>query len=126
MLVVMVGSGNGLKNGVTDGFKDFAQNSGFMWSNPTTKAFGGFQRGRRWFPNNLDAEQFRDNVKGLDIISPRLSGWGFNNGENVVRGLRSGSYSITGDYPQFQLVDPSTFILGRNINEEDIRRNNFV
>lgn len=36
MLVLLLGSGNGLKNGVTRGFSEWATNSGFIWSNRTT------------------------------------------------------------------------------------------
>jgi len=36
MLVILLGSGTGLKNGVTGDFGDFATNSVFMWSRPTT------------------------------------------------------------------------------------------
>ena len=54
MLVVMTGSGNGLVNGATHGFRSFAENSGFMWGMMTTKAYGGFNRGRWWSLNNDD------------------------------------------------------------------------
>ena len=35
MLVVMLGSGTGLQNGVTNGMGDFATNSAFMWTQVT-------------------------------------------------------------------------------------------
>jgi putative ABC transport system permease protein len=121
MLVVMSGSGNGLKNGITEGVKDFATNSAFMWSQNTTKSFEGYKRGRYWNVNNSDIVAIRDQVQGLDVISPRLQGWNLRSGENVVRGKKSGAFNVMGDYPQYRSIDPCTMPYGRYINDEDIR-----
>ncbi len=121
MLIIMTGSGNGLKNGITDGMKDFATNSGFMWSNKTTVAYGGFNRGRFWSITNDDITSIKDQVPEIDVISPRLSGWDISNGENIVREERSGAFNVMGDYPTYKLIDPCTMLWGRYINDEDIK-----
>ena len=121
MLVIMYGSGNGLKNGIYEGVKDFATNSGFMWSERTTKAYEGYKRGRYWNISNKDIVEIRDQVKGIDVISPRLGGWNLRGGENVVRGKRSAAFMVMGDYPQYRKIDPCTMPWGRYINDEDIR-----
>lgn len=121
MLVVMMGSGNGLKNGITAGVKDFATNSGFMWAETTTKAHQGFKRGRNWNINNRDIQTIRDQVPELDVISPRLNGWNLRSGENIVRGKRAGAFNVMGDYPAYRKIDPCTMVWGRYINDEDIR-----
>jgi putative ABC transport system permease protein len=121
MLVVMSGSGNGLMNGIMDGMKDFATNSGFMWSERTSVAYEGFNRGRWWSITNDDITTIRDQVPGIDVISPRLSGWNLKSGENVVRGKRKAAFNVMGDYPSYQLIDPCTMPWGRFINDEDIR-----
>ncbi|MBN2744285.1 putative ABC transport system permease protein [Breznakibacter xylanolyticus] len=121
MLVVMSGSGQGLMNGITDGMKDFATNSGFMWANRTSVSYEGFQRGRWWSVTNDDIEAIRDQVKGIDVISPRLNGWNLRSGENVVRGKLSAAFNVMGDYPTYRLIDPCTMLWGRYINDEDIR-----
>ncbi|SMO51323.1 putative ABC transport system permease protein [Saccharicrinis carchari] len=121
MLVVMMGSGNGLKNGITAGVKDFATNSGFMWAETTTKAHQGFKRGRNWNINNRDIEAIKDQVTELDVISPRLNGWNLRSGENIVRGKRSGAFNVMGDYPAYRKIDPCTMVWGRYINDEDIK-----
>ncbi|TCO08445.1 ABC transporter permease [Natronoflexus pectinivorans] len=120
MLVVMTGSGNGLVNGVTQGTANFASNSAFMWTQNTTKPYKGFRQGRWWNFNNRDMEIIRDQVPGVDVIAPRLQGWDVSQGENVHRGLRSGSFTVNGDYPAYNLIDPSEMIHGRFINEMDI------
>ena len=121
MLVIMNGSGNGLLNGISEGFKDFATNSGFIWSERTTVAYEGFKRGRWWSVTNDDIVEIRDQIKEIDVISPRLNGWNLNKGENVVRGERSAAFNVMGDYPQYQKIDPGTMPWGRFINDEDIR-----
>ena len=120
MLVVMIGSGNGLKNGVYEGVKDFATNSAFVWAKKTTVPYKGLKRGRDWSFTNRDILTLRDQVPELDIISPRLDGWKLNRGENVVRGDISASFSINGDYPTYQEIDPSLMVYGRYINDNDI------
>ncbi len=121
MLVVMIGSGNGLKNGVYEGVKDFATNSAFVWSKNTTVAYKGFKRGRDWSFTNRDIKTLKDQVPELDIIAPRLSGWKLNRGENVVRDEKSAAFSINGDYPSYQKIDPSTMVFGRFINDNDTK-----
>ena len=120
MLVVMTGAGNGLVNGVIDGVKDFATNSAFVWSQNTTKPYKGFKQGRWWSFNNRDMQAIRDQIPEVDIIAPRLQGWNISSGENVVRGLKTGSFSVNGDYPAYNNIDPSEMVYGRFINDVDI------
>jgi putative ABC transport system permease protein len=120
MLVVMTGSGNGLINGVTHGFKDFATNSAFMWANRTTVAYQGYDRGRQWSLTNADMETITEEVPEIDVLSPRLQGWNLREGQNVVRGERAAAFNVMGDYPQYRKIDPCTMPWGRYINKEDI------
>ena len=121
MLVIMIGSGNGLKNGVTQGFKDFATNSAFVWTQKTTVPYKGFKRGRDWTFTNSDIQALKDQVHELDVIAPRLSGRKLNKGENVVRGKKAAAFNVNGDYPSYRKIDPCTMVYGRYINEDDIK-----
>jgi len=124
MLVIMLGSGNGLINGITQGIGDFATNSFLMWGQETTVSYKGYPKGRRIQFKNKDIELLRQNVKGIEYIAPKLQiGTYESNGtDNTVRGLKSGSYTINGDYPAFDEIDPSVMIKGRFINKRDIRQ----
>jgi putative ABC transport system permease protein len=116
MLVVMLGAGRGLENGITMGMGDFATNSAFMWTELTTIPYKGFPKGR-WFTfNNEDIKALRDNVPEIDMLAPRLQ----QGGVQVVYGLNSGMYQVQGDYPDFNGIDPVEIIKGRFINEIDI------
>jgi putative ABC transport system permease protein len=122
MLVIMLGSGNGLINGITQGIGDFATNSFFMWSQQTTVSYEGYPKGRRINFKNRDIETLRRNVEGIEHIAPKMQMGTYNSDgtDNVVRGLKSGSFSINGDYPEFNEIDPAVMIKGRFINKTDI------
>ncbi len=126
MLIIMTGSGNGLRNSVYDGFQDFATNSSFMWTRQTTIPYKGLPRGRNWLFNNEDMKALREGVPELGYLAPRLQPWSGNGENNVVRGIKTASYDIFGDYPAFFRIDPVTMLSGREINDIDIRENRKV
>ncbi|MBN2668923.1 MAG: ABC transporter permease [Bacteroidales bacterium] len=121
MLVFMLGAGNGLKNGVVGNFGDFATNSFFIWTQTTTVPYKGFPRGRQFNFNSDDIQAIKEQVQEVGLLAPKLQGgrWG-SDGENVVRGKHSGSYTINGDYPEAFLIDPVKIESGRILNEKDI------
>jgi len=121
MLVIMLGSGNGLENGVTQNFGDMATNSVFIWTQQTTVPYKGFPRGRRFFYENADAQALRDNIPEIKYIAPRIRGGGFRQGNNVIRGLKSGLFNIMGEYPTLNMIDPVNIQEGRYINDFDIQ-----
>ncbi|MBV2248051.1 MAG: ABC transporter permease [Lentimicrobium sp.] len=120
MLVIMLGSGTGLKNGVTSDFGDFATNSVFMWSRTTTMPYKGFPRGRRFNFRNDDIAVLKREIPEIDILSPRNQGGGRREGNNVIRGYKSGAFSVMGDYPEWNLIDPVNILNGRFLNHADI------
>ena len=126
MLIVMMGAGNGLSNAVFEGFQDFATNSAFIWTRPTTMPYKGLPRGRWWMFDNDDMKALRDNIPEIDLLAPRVQPWSGDGGNNVVRGLKTASYNIVGDYPDFFKIDPVDMILGREINDLDIEENRKV
>jgi len=119
MLIIMSGAGKALENGVLDGVRAFATNSAFFWTERTSVPHAGFQRGRRWEYDNADIQYLRDNVKEIEYLSPRLFGWQ-QNGNNTIRGERTGSFNVYGDYPDYFKIDRWTPIKGRLINQIDI------
>lgn len=120
MLVIMLGSGKGLHNGVNQGMGDMATNALFVWTQPTTISYKGFPKGRRYNFNNDDTQALRDNIPELEYIAPRLqAGGGTDN--NVVRNERTAAYRIQGDTPDMNKIDPVNILAGRFINENDIK-----
>lgn len=118
MLVLMVGAGNALEQGMTSQIEGFATNSCFFESNRTTVPYKGFRKGRRWNMTNSDIPVIREKVKELQYISPVLFSGG--NDKNVVRGDKNGSYLVKGCYPEYDLIERSKMIYGRYVNDIDI------
>ncbi len=121
MLIIMLGSGNGLRNAVFSGMGDFATNSAIMFTRQTTIPYKGFPRGRFWLFHTSDMEALRKNIPEIDELAPRLQPWGGNGGNNVVYGIKTGAYNITGDYPAINKIDPVRMLDGRFLNEIDLQ-----
>lgn len=120
MLVVMLGAGKGLHNGVSTGMGDMATNSMFMWGNRTTIPYKGFTRGRWVQFRNDDTKALRDQLPEIEYLAPRLQVFASQGQNNVVRKERTAAYSIQGDYPDYNKIDPSDILQGRFINDNDI------
>lgn len=121
MLVIMLGSGNGLQRGVTQNFGDMATNSVFIWTQQTTIPYRGFPRGRRYNFDNDDVVALQHSVPEIKYLAPRLQAGGYRESNNVIRGLKSGIFNIMGDYPAFNMIDPLNIVRGRFINDLDIK-----
>jgi putative ABC transport system permease protein len=76
MLVVMLGAGRGLKNGVFYGLGDLALNSLFIWTNSTTIPYEGFDRGRYWSFTDEDTKALIDNIPEIEVLATRSSARG--------------------------------------------------
>jgi putative ABC transport system permease protein len=119
MLMILMGSGNGLENGVNNEFKGWATNSGFVWSNRTTMPYKGLQPGRYIRFENRDRETLTSTVDDLEHLAPRLNLWGNDN--NITREDKAGSFRVYGDYPEYQKVQIVDVIEGRHLNHLDIQ-----
>ncbi len=120
MLTVMLGMGNGLQNAVLSGFDGFATNSCFVWTMPTTKPFGGFQRARRFNFDNDDIRIIRQNVAGIDVCSPELQLGGWQGGNNINYGSKTAAFSIYGAEPEVLAMEPVRLVAGRFLNKQDL------
>lgn len=118
MLVVMIGAGNGLSNGINSQIEGFASNSAFFNAELTTIPYKGFQKGRSWNMLNSDMLIIEEKVPELEYLSPILFAGGA--GDNVVRNDKSGSYMIKGTYPVYDKIERSIMVYGRYINDIDI------
>lgn len=127
MLVLMVGAGNGLSRGIEGQVEGFAKNSCFFWAQPTSVAYKGFQKNRRWDMLNSDISIMIKNVPEAEYISPVLfGGSGDENAKNVVRGEKGGNFQIKGVYPNYNEIEQVKILEGRFINDIDIEQNRKV
>jgi len=120
MLVIMLGAGNGLKNGVMSDFKGSATNSFFMWTQQTTKPYKGMKPGRNYEFNNSDVVALSQ-LKELSIVSPQNQLGGYRGNNNAIRGLKTGNFEVGGVYPNIAEIQEIKIVQGRFLNENDIR-----
>lgn len=118
MLVVLLGSGNGLKNGIMKNVEGFSTNSAFFFSERTGEPYKGYKKGRYWQMRNRDLEAIQQRVKGVRFLSPMIMQWGGQN--NVVKGLKSGTYNVRGVYSQYFQIETPNLLAGRLLNEIDM------
>ncbi len=120
MLVIMLGAGNGLKNGVMSDFKGSATNSFFMWTQQTTKPYKGMKPGRNYEFNNSDVIAISQ-LRELAIVSPQNQLGGYRGNNNAIRGLKTGRFEVGGVYPNIAEIQEIKIAQGRFLNENDIR-----
>ena len=118
MLVILLGSGTGFKNGVLKNVDGFATNSSFFFTEKTGEPYKGFKKGRTWSMRNRDLETIRQRVNGVEYLSPMLMQWGGTN--NVVKGQKGGTYNVRGVYTDYFNIETQHLLKGRLLNEIDM------
>jgi putative ABC transport system permease protein len=119
MLVIMMGAGTGLQNGVTKNFEGFATNSCIIGTNRTSEPYKGFKKGRWWNIHNRDLEILARSIPEIDVLSPLLFGGGGEE-KNVVYNDNSGSFGVRGVHANYKYIEAPNISQGRFINETDI------
>jgi putative ABC transport system permease protein len=120
ILVLLLALTNGLKNGVTADFGNFATNSMFMWTQGTSMPYKGLPKGRYFNYKLGDIEAIKEQVPYIKYVSPRNQLGGYNGANNVVRGTKTGAFEIYGDYPEYIKQQPMDILQGRFISYSDI------
>lgn len=118
MLIVLLGTGNGLGNGVKSQFARDAVNSVWFNNGRTSVAYDGMQPGRDIRLTNEDYQAIKQNVKSIEHLSPRLQLWDVNqyNYKN-----KYGSFSTKGCNYDMIYAEKIELIKGRFINDLDIK-----
>lgn len=118
------GAANGLENGFEREFKTIARNSMFVWAQQTSKPYSGFKTGRQIQLKLSDAEALKKQIPEIEAIAPRNVRGIFGSNPGVItRGLKSGNYSVFGDFPDFtKIATKRIYDGGRFINDDDIEQ----
>lgn len=121
LLVVLLGAARGMENNFNKLFGDFATNSVFVWGQTTSMPFKGFQEGREMQLRLSDARYIESEVDGVEFVVPR------NQTQSLlVRGVKSTTLGIFGDFPLLDKVQKKHLENGRFINQNDINDNKKV
>lgn len=117
ILVILLGVGQGLQNGIQKQFEGDATNIVEVWSGVTTKEYKGLNPGRQiQFRNSdydLSVQKFGHQI---DKKSSTYSVWG----ATAVYGKETGSYLLRGAFPDYIDIENATIIQGRFFNANDI------
>lgn len=118
ILVILLGAGKGLENGIAKQFERDADGLIEIWTGTTSKQYKGLNPGREI--------QFRNNDYDVSVqkFDPQLvkksASYSFWNGV-VVYGKETGNYRYSGVYPDHQAIENATIIDGRFINSNDLK-----
>jgi putative ABC transport system permease protein len=120
MLVIMLGSGNGLRNGILKEFAGTATNSFFVWAQQTTKSYKGMKPNRSFNFTIADAEALKQ-LPELEVVSPLNQLGGYEGANNVLRGHKTAACEIQACYPNIIGISDIKLSQGRFINDLDIK-----
>ncbi len=121
MLIIMLGSGNGLQNGIIKAFAGSATNAFYMWTQSTSMPYQGLPRNRNFNFMNDDIEAIRKAVPEAEVIAPANQLGGYRGENNVVRGNKTGPFTVRGDFPETKVIHSFIINAGRFINYSDIK-----
>ncbi|MDD7062636.1 MAG: ABC transporter permease [bacterium] len=118
MLIVMLGAGNGLRNGIFYNFRNFATNSVESWTRYTTKPWKGMQENRRINFKEEDLTDLKIFFPEVSLVSASISHSDtISYNREYLTGETNG---VSPDYAQIRYVNVDTKN-GRFINEQDMR-----
>ncbi len=120
LLMVMLGSGTGLENGVLEDFADGATNSFFVWARRTTMPYRGLPSGRGFELDNDDTAAISRMIPEAAVVAPRCQLGGHRGANNVTRGSKAGAFSVMGDVAEYDRVEAIPIIQGRFLNQIDL------
>jgi putative ABC transport system permease protein len=117
MLIVLLGSGQGLAQGIQYQFRDDATNSIWAWAGQTSKPYQGLPPGRQVQMTNRDYDATRGDVEGVEHITGRF----FIRGTTrVVYKNETATFDIRAVHPDHQFLEKTIMTTGRFLNEQDI------
>jgi putative ABC transport system permease protein len=115
MLMILLGSGNGLSNGVANNFMNDAINGMWIWTGETTIPYQGMKSGRAIQFHNEDQEIVKK-VSGVGVASGRY----FMGNTRYSYNKESGEYTTITCQPELMEVEQLIMNDGRFINKIDV------
>ena len=123
ILIILLGAGNGLKNGVTENFQDRAVNRITLRSGTTSMPFMGLKKGRNLQFAEKELEIVKNDVAESRLITPQSS-----NNQTITYDNEFGSYQVKGVMPDFMAIEKIIIRPedGRFLNQLDIKNENKI
>ncbi|WKK66693.1 ABC transporter permease [Lutimonas zeaxanthinifaciens] len=124
ILVILLGFGRGLENGVRKEFERDASNRIMVWTQRTTKEYKGLNPGRRIQLKNENYNHIYDSY--FDQLEYKSAIFRVPWGTTSNYKNESVSYAIRGIHPTYQHIENQLMVEGRYINQMDIDDRNKV
>lgn len=118
MLVMLMGAGKGMQNGIERMFAEEATNAFWIWSGKTSVPSHGFKPGKVIQFDNQTLEEITNKVENVELKAPR------NNlfGEYVVKYKdKNGGFRVFGSTSHFLQINGEKLNKGRLLNQNDDR-----
>lgn len=116
ILIILLGAGNGLKNGVQSNFSERATNTVQMWPGQTSVPYKGYKSGRQLKFSEKELTQLNREVAEMDdktaIVDKNLT---------FTYGKEYGNYRVNGVTPAYGQIFNLEISKGRFINDLDIK-----
>lgn len=119
MMIILLGSGNGLQNGVSHQFLSDATNTIWVEGGTTSMPFNGTQSNRKIQLTNEDYHYIKNNIEGIETITSRFGVW--NAGKMKYKN-ETGSFWTIACSAELNKLENYQMVSGRNINESDIEQ----
>ena len=122
LFTILLGMGNGLKNTFESFFSRDAENAIFIMANRTSKAFRGYQTGRRVEFKNEDIDYINKNyANSIEHIIRR-------NQRQVEISYKNekSNYPLIAVDPEIQFLERANPFVGRFINQSDLKKKSKV
>lgn len=117
ILVVLLGSGQGLARGVEYGFRDDATNSIWMRSGQTSLPFKGLRPGRNVQFTNQDYDVVHSGVPAVDHLTARYY---IRGNLTVAYQGQTSSFDVRAVHPDHQFLEKTIVVEGRFLNPVDV------
>ena len=116
ILVILLGIGEGMRNGISSEFEEDAANILYIWTGATSKEYKGLNPGRIITMKNDDYNYVTSKYE--DELEYKSSIYRIWNGI-VNYKKESGSYRVEGVLPDYQFLENAGMVNGRFINYKD-------
>ena len=115
MLIVLLGAGNGMKNGIMSNFRNFSLNRVETWPRYTSKPYKGMQMNRRIEYKDEDLIAIPRENPEVDLITASIS-----RSDTLSYGDEYNAYSLNGVHPSKAVIDNIEMTVGNGRFIKDI------
>lgn len=120
ILVILLGFGQGMQNGIEQEFKGDAMTSMWVWPGRTTIAHNGLNPGRRVQLRNENLDYINTT---LDVSYDKASTFYFPRNLQVLYNNELIVYRVIGTTDNIQLIENQYMVEGRFLNKKDLAEN---